>query len=113
MTAPNGSAQRQLIDTVQKSFDCASECRGVALEAHGTGTALGDPVEVGAVIGALCKVGGEVACTSLKANMGHLEAVAGGAGVIALASLPLSDQSAPNSQLLRLNVHLVMLMTST
>lgn len=61
-----------------------------ALEAHGTGTALGDPIEVGAAIAALCtKVGVTTAvlCTSLKANMGHLEALAGGAGVVALFSM--------------------------
>ncbi|EGB02955.1 hypothetical protein AURANDRAFT_7374, partial [Aureococcus anophagefferens] len=54
------------------------------LEAHGTGTALGDPIEVGAAVGALRKSGTEVPCTSLKANMGHLEAVAGGAGAVSV-----------------------------
>ena len=39
LTAPNGSSQRRLVETVR----CAS--RGCALEAHGTGTALGDPIE--------------------------------------------------------------------
>jgi len=70
-----------------------------ALEAHGTGTALGDPIEVGAAIGALnADVPTPVLCTSLKANMGHLEAVAGGAGVIALFSMSLSiAHVAPNA----------------
>ena len=72
-----------------------------ALEAHGTGTALGDPIEVGAAIGALnAGVPTVVLCTSLKANMGHLEAVAGGAGVVALFSMSLSaSHIAPNAQL--------------
>jgi acyl transferase domain-containing protein len=48
LTAPNGSSQRRLIETVR---DCDVTQR--ALEAHGTGTALGDPVEVGAA-GVLC-----------------------------------------------------------
>ena len=59
-----------------------------ALEAHGTGTALGDPIEVGAAAHALNDV--EVASTSLKANLGHLEAVAGGAGTTSLLAVPLS-----------------------
>ena len=74
----------------------AQGCR--ALEAHGTGTALGDPIEVGAAIGALNAAATEVLCASLKANMRHLEAVAGGAGVVALFSMSLSTAHvAPNA----------------
>jgi 3-oxoacyl-(acyl-carrier-protein) synthase len=40
LTAPNGSSQRRLIRAVVDG--CASSR---ALEAHGTGTALGDPIE--------------------------------------------------------------------
>ena len=81
-----------------------------ALEAHGTGTALGDPVEVGAAVSALCRSGTQVLCSSLKANMGHLEAVAGGAGVIALVSMPLSIGAvAPNALLQNMNPHLITL----
>ena len=44
LTAPNGSSQTRLIDTVRRALP---EDSGVpALEAHGTGTALGDPIEV-------------------------------------------------------------------
>lgn len=41
LTAPNGSSQRRLIEAVG---DGGAD--GRALEAHGTGTALGDPIEV-------------------------------------------------------------------
>ena len=41
LTAPNGSSQRRLIETV-RGDNCDVQC---ALEAHGTGTALGDPIE--------------------------------------------------------------------
>ena len=76
-----------------------------ALEAHGTGTALGDPIEVGAATHALDDV--EVASASLKANLGHLEAVAGGAGTTSLLAVPLSTACiAPNAQLRQLNPHL-------
>lgn len=41
-----------------------------ALEAHGTGTALGDPVEVGAATAALCDQNSfaNIPCTSIKGN---------------------------------------------
>ena len=45
LTAPNGSSQRRLIETVRRAIIPADD--GVpVLEAHGTGTALGDPIEV-------------------------------------------------------------------
>ena len=56
------------------------------IEAHGTGTEVGDPVEleaIGAVIGGarrhVCGVG------SIKTNLGHLESAAGAAGVAKVA----------------------------
>merc|ERR1712138_101758 len=39
LTAPNGSSQQRLIEAVKAE-------NGPSLEAHGTGTALGDPIEV-------------------------------------------------------------------
>jgi len=51
LTAPNGTSQRRLLEVVQADF--VTKMDEVALEAHGTGTALGDPIEVGAAVGAL------------------------------------------------------------
>ena len=44
LTAPNGSSQRRLIETVRRVV--GGEEGVPVLEAHGTGTALGDPIEV-------------------------------------------------------------------
>ena len=45
LTAPNGSSQRRLIDAVRRAV-AIDGCSPPSLEAHGTGTALGDPIEV-------------------------------------------------------------------
>ena len=44
LTAPNGSSQRRLIESV--SLAITEKNGSSSLEAHGTGTALGDPIEV-------------------------------------------------------------------
>jgi len=66
------------------------------LEAHGTGTSLGDPIEIGAV-GALIKdrpKDDPLLIGSVKTNVGHLEAAAGMAGLIK-AVLSLENESIP------------------
>ena len=84
LTAPNGSAQQGLLRSTLSHSKCDPSSVSY-LEAHGTGTALGDPVEMGAVRG----VYGERAqhCPDLvvgavKSNLGHLETAAGIAGMI-------------------------------
>lgn len=72
------------------------------LEAHGTGTLLGDPIEVGSTVKALSQtllmIG--VFISSVKANMGHLEAAAAGVGILSLIATCLeATTKAPNGQL--------------
>ena len=82
LTAPNGSAQRAVI--VAALADAGIPASGVdAVECHGTATPLGDPIEVEA----LSAVYGADRATplllgSVKANIGHLEAAAGAAGLV-------------------------------
>jgi phthiocerol/phenolphthiocerol synthesis type-I polyketide synthase E len=59
------------------------------VEAHATGTTLGDPVEVAALAEAYAAIGepppaGSIAIGSVKSNIGHMGAVAGIAGLIKL-----------------------------
>lgn len=83
-TAPAVEGQASVIRAAQAAAGIDPETVSY-LEAHGTGTALGDPVEMEALTQAF---GGETAkrgfCSvgSLKSNMGHLDAAAGVAGLI-------------------------------
>ncbi len=57
------------------------------IEAHGTGTAVGDPIEctsIGEVIGSKKKKGEKVVVGTVKTNVGHLEPASGMAGLIKL-----------------------------
>jgi FkbH-like protein len=82
-TVPNPKAQGALIRaTLEKA---GIDARKVSyIEAHGTGTALGDPIEVTGLSQAFEKDTedkGFCALGSAKSNIGHLEAAAGIAGV--------------------------------
>ncbi|KAH8055330.1 hypothetical protein JL722_8231 [Aureococcus anophagefferens] len=96
LTAPNGTSQQRLLVAISWA-----SARAVALEAHGTGTALGDPIEIGAA--ARARPAGP-RCSSLKSNAGHLEAAAAAAGLAALVTVSTSIDP-PNAQLRRLNAH--------
>jgi len=86
ITAPNGLAQEALMR--QALIDAKLPAAAVSvLEAHGTGTPLGDPIEIESV----ARIYGEgrtadnpLVIGSVKTNIGHTEAAAGVAGLIKL-----------------------------
>jgi acyl transferase domain-containing protein len=84
LTAPNGAAQEAVIRAALANGGVQPNDIGY-VETHGTGTLLGDPIEVLA----LSRVYGQgrgseslVCIGSVKTNFGHLEAAAGIAGLI-------------------------------
>lgn len=82
ITVPNGQAQQDLIRAALDRAQVPYSRIGY-VEAHGTGTALGDPIEVRA-LAAVLGAGRDAPLVvgSAKANVGHLEAAAGVAGLI-------------------------------
>ena len=85
LTAPNGKAQEALIDSVLENAKVkAHEVDWV--ETHGTGTNLGDPIEVNALANAYGKQRTKpLVISSQKSNIGHAEAASGVANIIKVA----------------------------
>jgi acyl transferase domain-containing protein/SAM-dependent methyltransferase len=84
LTAPNGPAQEAVIREAAKAARVSPETIGY-LEAHGTGTPLGDPIEVRAAAAVLCQNRSSaqpLMLGAIKTNVGHLEAAAGIAGLL-------------------------------
>jgi acyl transferase domain-containing protein len=84
LTAPSGPAQEAVIREALANAGLAPADVGY-LEAHGTGTSLGDPIEaraLGAVFGPGRPAGRALMIGSVKTNLGHLESAAGIAGLI-------------------------------
>ena len=88
LTAPSGPAQQGLLRSALVDAGAAADAL-LLHEAHGTGTALGDPIEAGAVAAVLmlardASQQAPLVAGSLKANAGHTEPGAGLVGALKL-----------------------------
>jgi acyl transferase domain-containing protein/glutamate-1-semialdehyde aminotransferase len=82
--APSVDGQAQVIAMAQADADVSPDTISY-VEAHGTATPLGDPIEVAALTQAFragTAASGFCAIGSVKTNLGHLDAAAGVAGLI-------------------------------
>jgi amino acid adenylation domain-containing protein len=91
-TAPSQQGQLRVIEAALASGNIDPDSVGL-IEAHGTGTALGDPIEVAALNQAY---GGadRIALGSVKGNIGHMDAGAGAISIIK-AALALFHRQLP------------------
>jgi acyl transferase domain-containing protein len=97
-TAPSVNGQAQVVATAQAVAGVAPGTI-TYIETHGTGTNLGDPIEVAALTQAFrggTDKKGFCAIGSVKSNIGHLDAAAGVAGFIK-AVLSLEHKQIPPS----------------
>lgn len=95
LTVPSGPAQERLItEALQDAHIDRSQIDYV--EAHGSGTRLGDPQELHALARVFGQRSEPVMIGSVKSNLGHLEAAAGSAGLIKLALMLHHKTMLPN-----------------
>jgi phthiocerol/phenolphthiocerol synthesis type-I polyketide synthase D len=95
LTAPNALAQRDVITRALSGADVAAGSVNF-VETHGTGTALGDPIEFEALSAVYGRGDGPCALGAVKTNFGHLEAAAGIAGFIKAALAVQRGEIPPN-----------------
>lgn len=87
LTAPNGPAQQAVIRAALVSAEDLYAKNVSILEMHGTGTALGDPIEVGAAFAVLCQGDSSSGTTpplklqAAKSHLLHTEPAAGAVGL--------------------------------
>ena len=108
ITAPSAPSQEALERSVQQRFGINPGDIGY-IEAHGTGTPLGDPIEVEALsraFGAVSNRADKIPLGSVKTNIGHALTAAGIAGLLKVLLMlragripPSADFQTPNPQL--------------
>ena len=114
LTAPNGPSQQAVVrQALEKAGVKPAQISYV--ETHGTGTSLGDPIEVNSLKKVLmegrdvnqpCWIG------SVKTNIGHLEAAAGIAGLIKVVLSLQHKEIPPHLHLKQLNPYIKLKNTS-
>ena len=107
-TVPNPSAQAQVISMALK--ESGVNARAVSyIEAHGTGTALGDPIEIAGLSKAFSadtSDKGYCAIGSAKSNIGHCESAAGIAGLAKVLLQMKHQMLVPSLHSRKLNEHI-------
>lgn len=108
LTAPNGPAQEEVIRAALAAAEVSASAVSY-VESHGTGTALGDPIEaraLGAVYGEARDPNRPLLVGSIKTNIGHLEAAAGVAGLLKVVLALRRREVPPNLHFSRGNPHI-------
>ncbi|MFJ9818691.1 amino acid adenylation domain-containing protein [Streptomyces sp. NPDC101151] len=107
-TAPSPVAQSRVVGEALAASGIDARSIGY-IEAHGTGTSLGDPIEIAGLMRALEAAGplpDHCAIGSVKSNIGHAESAAGIAGVTKVLLQMRHRQLVPSLHASTLNPHI-------
>jgi len=108
ISAPNGQSQIACIRAALHQAGLTPDHVDY-IEAHGTGTPLGDPIEMqalGEIFRAHDASAPPVHVSSVKANVGHMETVSGVAGLIKVVLMMEHDTIVPQTHFESLNPHI-------
>ncbi len=108
ISVPNGPAQEAVIRRALANAGIAPGLVGY-VETHGTGTTLGDPIEVEA-LGAVYSEGhsreNPLRIGAVKTNLGHMESASGVAGLIKTVLILQHEEIPPHLHLQQLTPHI-------
>ncbi len=108
LTVPNGPSQEKVIrEALQNSR--IEPAQVSYIEAHGTGTSLGDPIEIGALAAVFGKDRTKdqpLIVGSVKTNVGHLESAAGIASLIKVVLSLQHEEIPPHLHFKKPNPHI-------
>lgn len=107
LTAPNGPAQERCLQAVLRESGMSPSEIDI-FECHGTGTSLGDPIEIGSFrkVMSIAERKDPLYIASSKSNICHGEGGAGVAGFFKCCMQTYHCESSPNLHLKNLNPHL-------
>ncbi|MFI6171699.1 polyketide synthase [Nocardia sp. NPDC051052] len=98
IAVPSAAAQERLIHDTLAAAGCTPDVIGL-IEGHGTGTPVGDPLELAALAkmyGAADRATGAPLLGSVKSNLGHAQAAAGILGLIKVLLCGANGAIAPS-----------------
>jgi thioester reductase-like protein len=110
ITAPSPAAQQACIESALHDASLTVDQLSY-IEAHGTGTPLGDPIEMQALNAVMSKRDRRLPAVlvgSCKANIGHTETVSGVAGLIKVCLMLRHDEIPKQRNFNKLNPHITL-----